>query len=154
MTRHRILIGTVLALGCGHTQPDTRRGKAPVDTGPVELGHAPSLVGFQVAFEEKSGLDLLVASARLGDIDDDLVPDGSVTAVLRDVDARERMSLDAVEIGAPPTDLPEPTRLRVEFAIADDPSAHWEVQLFVTDRGGLSSEVAKAVWLPVVDTGE
>jgi hypothetical protein len=43
--------------------------------------------------------------------------------------------------------------LEVDFSIADDPTAWWEVRLFVTDRDGLSSAVEKAVWEPVADSG-
>ena len=153
MTRQRILWATTWALGCGHTLPEERPGKAGVDTGPEDLGHAPELVGFALDFEETTGTSMLVATARLGDLDDDLVPDGSVSALLRDDQGRERASLDAVAIGAAPTALPEPTLLRVEFGIASDPAQQWDVQLFVTDRGGLSSDVSKAVWRPAEDSG-
>ena len=150
--RFAVLAAGAFFMGCGHTPPDDQK-RGGGDTGTGVVGHAPELVGFTLEFVEEVGLHTLYASARLGDVDDNLVPDGSVSAVLIDDEGRERTSLEHLSIGTPPSELPEPTHLRVEFGIADDPARMWEVRLRVTDRDGLSSEEVKAVWLPVEDTG-
>jgi len=143
-----------LLVGCGRTRPDEVKRIVVDDTGPpAMLGHAPELVGLQLSFEEVNGDLILQARARLGDIDDDLVPGGTVTGWLRDADGAERTSLDAIPLGSPPTDLPEPTLLVVPFSIARDPGDAWEVQLTLTDRAGNSSEPGKAAWMPPEDTG-
>ena len=120
---------------------------------PIQVGHAPELVGFQLNFEESGGQLILEARARLGDIDDDLLPDGTLSASLRDAEGFERTRIEAVPLGSPPTNLPEPTLLEVSFPIARSPTEMWEVQLVLTDRSGNMSEPAKEVWFPSEDTG-
>ena len=148
---HRWLALGMLVGGaaCGHTIPDPKGQPSADDTGTPIVGHAPELVGFQIDFETATGRSMLVAQARLGDIDDNLVPEGTVNARLLDADGAERMVLEGVVIGSPPTELPEPTMLRVPFEIASDPGEAWEVRVQVFDRGGLGSTLEKAVWSPV-----
>lgn len=136
-------------VGCGHTIPEPKDRDPVVDSAAPAVGHAPELVGFGIDFESVTGRSMLVASARLGDIDDNLVPDGTVNARLLDGDGAERMVLDGVVLGAAPTELPEPTMIRIPFEIASDPAEQWEVRVQVFDRDGLASAQEKAVWTPV-----
>lgn len=147
------LVVLCATMGCGITRPPDKQGHVVADSGNTLPGHAPELVGFRLDFEQEEGRSILVASARLGDIDDNLVPGGSLTAVLVDASGRERTSLEDLELGTSPSELPEPTLLRVPFAIADSPDTIWEVVLTVTDRDGLSSPQVKAAWIPEGDTG-
>ena len=152
----RVVASMVVAvvMGCGRTRPDEPKRVAQLDTGaPVVLGHAPELVGFEISFEDVDGQMILQARGRLGDIDDDLVPGGTLSGWLRDADGFERTRIEAVPLGSPPTVLPEPNLLQVAFPIARDPAEIWEVQLTLTDRSGISSEPVKAAWLPPEDTG-
>ena len=149
-----MVLGCGLVVGCGHTIPEPKDRSAMNDTGDTRLGHAPELVGFAIGFEEATGRSMLVATARLGDIDDNLVPDGTVNARLFDSAGVERTTLDGVLIGSAPTALPEPTMLRIAFELASDPSVQWEVHVQVEDRDGLASRMEKAIWLPDAgDTG-
>ena len=140
--------GLVVGVGCGHTIPEPKNRPTVDDTGETRPGHAPELVGFAIGFEEATGRTKLVATARLGDIDDNLVPDGTVHARLFDAEGVERTTLDGILIGSAPTELPEPTMLRIPFEIANDPALAWEVHVQVVDRGGLASRMEKAIWVP------
>ena len=149
-----LLLLTAATVGCGHTLPDEAPAARSADTGTDSRpGHAPELVGLELQFEETEGLLVLVGRARLGDIDDDLLPGGTLSGWLRDADGNERTSLDSLPLGSAPTVLPEPTLLEVHFPIARDPVEPWEVRLTLTDRSGNSSEPTKAVWIPDEDTG-
>ncbi len=146
MKRALVLVGGVA--GCGHTIPEPKEHRGTVDTAEAPLGHAPELVGFSLDFELAAGRQTLVASSRLGDIDDNLVPDGTVNAMLLDGEGVERTVFEGIAIGSPPTELPEVTLLRIPFSIANDASLAWEVRVQVFDRDGLASEMQKAVWTP------
>jgi len=143
-----------LALGCGRTRPEDNKGPSPADSGrPAYTGHAPELVGLKIEFVEQGGDLILRARSRLGDIDDDLVPGGTVSGWLRDSTGAERTNLNSIPLGSPPTELPEPTLLEIPFSVARDVKEAWEVQLTLTDRAGNVSESVKQAWIPLEDTG-